>query len=80
MPLGITRSLTDGWRAYERNLEAEQHTVGKANIQKIKSKRINRHTRIKRLVRRTICFFKTERMHDVVLGLFINQDEFGVAV
>ena len=25
---GITRSFTDGWGAYERHLEAEQHTVG----------------------------------------------------
>jgi IS1 transposase len=29
-------------------------------------------TRIKRLVRRTICFSKTERMHDLVIGLFVN--------
>src|SRR5215813_801916 len=34
----------------------------------------------KRLVRRTICFSKTERMHDLVLGLFINRYEFGVSV
>src|SRR5216683_6338059 len=30
------------------------------------------HTRIKRLVRRTICFSKTEQMHDLVIGLFIT--------
>jgi len=30
-----------------------------------------------RLVRRTICFSKTERMHDVVIGRFINHYEFG---
>ncbi len=29
-PFGITRYFTDGWGAYERHLEAEQHTVGKA--------------------------------------------------
>ena len=27
-PFGITRYFTDGWGAYERYLEAEQHTVG----------------------------------------------------
>jgi len=32
-----------------------------------------RRTRIKRLVRRTICFSKTERMHDLVIGLFVNR-------
>jgi insertion element IS1 protein InsB len=79
-PFGITRYFTDGWGAYERHVEAEQHTVGKANTQKIESKHINLRTRIKRLVRRTICFSKTERMHDVVIGLFINRYEFGVSV
>jgi len=76
-PFGITRYFTDGWGAYERHVGAEQHTVGKANTQKIESKHINLRTRIKRLVRRTICFSKTERMHDVVIGLFINRYEFG---
>ena len=76
-PFGITRFYTDGWGAYERHLDAAEHEVGKANTQKIESKHINLRTRIKRLVRRTICFSKTERMHDLVLGLFINRYEFG---
>jgi len=79
-PFGITRSFTDGWGAYERHVETEQHTVGKANTQKIESKHINLRTRIKRLVRRTLCFSKTERMHDLVIGLFINRYEFGRAI
>jgi insertion element IS1 protein InsB len=79
-PFGITRYFTDGWGAYERQLDAEQHQGGKANTQKIESKHINLRTRIKRLVRRTLCFSKTERMHDVVIGLFINRYEFGVAI
>jgi hypothetical protein len=33
-----------------------------------------------RLVHRTICFSKTERMHDLVMGLFINRYEFGVSI
>jgi IS1 family transposase len=53
------------------------HRVGKDQTQKIESKHINLRTRIKRLVRRTICFSKTERMHDLVIGLFINRYEFG---
>jgi insertion element IS1 protein InsB len=76
-PFGITKFYTDGWGAYERHLDAEQHQVGKENTQKIESKPINLRTRIKRLVRRTICFSKTERMHDLVIGLFINRYEFG---
>ena len=53
------------------------HTAGKDQTQKIESKHIRLWTRIKRLVRRTICFFKSERMHDLVIGLFINRYEFG---
>jgi insertion element IS1 protein InsB len=79
-PFGITRYYTDGWGAYERHVDAEQHTVGKENTQKIESKHINLRTRIKRLVRRTICFSKTERMHDLVIGLFINRYEFGLQI
>ena len=77
-PFGITRYYTDGWGAYERHLEPDQHTIGKDNTQKIESKHIRLRTRIKRLVRRTICFSKTERMHDLVIGLFINRYEFGL--
>ena len=32
------------------------------------------------MVRRTICFSKTERMHDLVIGWFINRYEFGRAL
>lgn len=74
---GIARYYTDGWGAYERHVEAEKHTVGKEHTQKIESKHINLRTRITRLVRGTICFSKTERMHDLVIGLFINRYEFG---
>ena len=79
-PFGITRFYTDGWGAYAWHLDAEQHKVGKANTQKIESKHINLRTRIKRLVRRTICFSKTAHLHDLVIGLFINRYEFGRAV
>jgi insertion element IS1 protein InsB len=76
-PFGITKYYTDGWGTYERHIDADKHQVGKAYTQKIESKHINLRTRIKRLMRRTICFSKTERMHDLVIGLFINRYEFG---
>jgi insertion element IS1 protein InsB len=76
-PFGLTRFSTDGWGAYERHIAPEQHVVGKQHTQKIESKHINLRTRIKRLVRRTICFSKTECMHDLVIGLFVNRYEFG---
>ena len=76
-PFGIIRYYTDGWGAYERHIDAVRHAVGKEHTQKIESKHINLRTRIKRLVRRTICFSKTDQMHDLVIGLFINRYEFG---
>jgi insertion element IS1 protein InsB len=79
-PFGIMMYYTDGWGAYERHIDAEQHQVGKDNTQKIESKHINLRTRIKRLVRRTICFSKTEQIHDLVIGLFINRCAFGRAL
>jgi len=47
------------------NIDPEQHEVGKEHTQKIESKHINLQTRIKRLVRRTICFSKTEEQQDL---------------
>jgi insertion element IS1 protein InsB len=79
-PFGITRFYTDGWGAYTRYIDQAQHHVGKENTQRIESKHINLRTRIKRLVRRTICFSKTTTMHDLVIGLFINRYEFGVTI
>jgi insertion element IS1 protein InsB len=74
------RYYTDGWGAYERHFDADKHRVGKDKTQKIESKHINLRTRITRLVRRTICFSKTERMHDLVIGIFINRYEFGRSI
>jgi len=65
-PFGITRYYTDGLGAYERHIDPEQHEVGKEHTQKIEGKHINLQTRIKRLVRRTICFSKTEDQQDLL--------------
>jgi insertion element IS1 protein InsB len=79
-PFGITRYYTDYWGAYTRHLDSEEHTPGKQNAQKIERKHLTLRTRIKRLVRKTICFSKTTQMHDIVLGLFVNRYAFGRAV
>ncbi len=79
-PFGIQHYYSDCWGAYLRGLKPSQHTVGKRNTQKIERKHLTLRTRIKRLTRETICFSKSVRMHDIVLGLFINQFEFGRVV
>jgi insertion element IS1 protein InsB len=65
---------------YLRLLAEQCHTVGKANTQEIERKHLTLRTRIKRLARKTSCFSKSEWLHDVVIGLFINRHEFGRAV
>jgi insertion element IS1 protein InsB len=49
----------------------------KRGTQKIERKHLTLRARIKRLVRKTICFSKTTQMHDIVIGLFVNRYAFG---
>lgn len=79
-PFGIKKFFTDNWGSYERHLPSGKHVVGKKNTQKIERKHLTLRTRIKRLARKTICFSKSSQMHDIVIGLFINRYEFGIAV
>jgi insertion element IS1 protein InsB len=79
-PFGIKRYCTDGWGAYERHLAAEVHEVGKRKTQRIERKHLGLRTRIKRLARKTICFSRSEEMHERVIGLFINRYEFGLKI
>ncbi len=79
-PFGIKRYCTDGWGAYERHLPVKAHEIGKHKTQRIERKHLKLRTRIKRLARKTICFSKTEEMHDLVIGLFINRYEFSLPV
>jgi len=79
-PFGIQRYCTDDWGAYGRHLPLESHEIDKRKTQRIERKHLNLRTRIKRLTRKTICFSKTEEMHDLVIGLFINRYEFGLKI
>jgi len=79
-PFGIEQYFTDGWGGYDRHISSRNLSIGKENTQKIERKHLTLRTRLKRLVRKTICFSKSETMHDIVLGLFINRYEFGLAI
>ena len=79
-PFGLTRFYTDHWGAYTRHLDPDVHSPGKRNTQKIERQHLTLRARIKRLVRKTICFSKTIQMHDIVLGLFVNRYAFGLLV
>jgi insertion element IS1 protein InsB len=79
-PFGIRRFYTDNWGACQRHLDPERHEVGKRNTQKIERKNLNLRTWVKRLARKTICFSKSETLHDTVIGLLINKVEFGLDI
>ncbi|MDP0561871.1 MAG: IS1 family transposase [Candidatus Endonucleobacter sp. (ex Gigantidas childressi)] len=63
----------------ERNIDKNKHEIGKRNTQKRGRKNLNLRSWIKRLTRKTICFSKFDKMHDII-GLLINKVEFGVDI
>ncbi|MCP4726581.1 MAG: transposase, partial [bacterium] len=79
-PFGIRKSHTDGSGTYSGKADCECHEVGKRNTQKTERRHLTLRTGIKRLARKTICFSELEKMHDIVIGLFINRYEFGVVI
>jgi insertion element IS1 protein InsB len=79
-PFGITQYYTDYGGAYTRHLDANEHQPGKRTTQQIERKHLTLRTRIKRLVRKTICFSRSTQMHDIVIGLFVNRYELGLPV
>ena len=79
-PFGIRRYYTNGWGAYQRPLDPEQPEVGKRHTQRLERKPLTLRTRIKRLVRKSICFSTSIQMPDIVIGVFINRFEFGVSI
>ena len=76
-PFNIRLYYTNDRGTYEHHLELEAHEIGKTNTQKIEQKNLNFITWVKRLLCRTICFSKLEKIHDIVIGLLINKVEFG---
>ena len=72
-PFGLTRFYTDHWGAYTRHLAPEVHCPGKRHTQKIERKHLTLRTRMKRLMRKTICFSKSIQIHDIVIGWFVNR-------
>jgi hypothetical protein len=52
--------------------------VGKRRTQQLERKHLTLRTRVKRLVRKTICFSKSVQLHEIFIGLSINRFEFGL--
>ena len=73
LPEGLIDRLdTDEWKSYKSIRFTTIHNIGKDLTWRIERKNLDLRTRIKRLTRRTICFSKSEILHDAVIGRFIN--------
>ena len=76
-PFEIGIYCTDHFGAYKSALAKEKHIIGKRFTQRIERTNLTLRSRIKRLVRRTIGFSKSEEMHDKVIGTFIEREFYG---
>ena len=69
----VTRYYTDDRQSYRKYIPSEKHVIGKADTRRIERRNLNFRTHIKRLHRKTICFSKDEKIHDNVIGMYINR-------
>jgi IS1 family transposase len=68
--------MTDAWPVYKVLLSATSHVVRKKYTQRIERHNLNLRTHIKRLTRRTICFSKSEEMHDKIIGWYLTINHY----
>lgn len=64
--------MTDAWPVYQTLLDSTSHVVSKKYTQRIERHNLNLRTHIKRLARKTICFSKSEEMHDKLIGWYLT--------
>ena len=67
---------TDDWASYAKQLPEKKHIIGKHFTQRIERQNLNFRTRLKRLARRSICFSRSEEVHDKVIGEFIYRENY----
>ncbi len=72
----VTNFYSDQWAAYHKILPDQRHHIGKDGTRHIERRNLTFRTRIKRLQRRTICFSKSEAMHDAVIKLHVQHLNF----
>jgi insertion element IS1 protein InsB len=69
----VLRFCTDEWKSYQKFIPETNHWRGKQWTQRIERQNLNFRTHLKRLHRRTICFSKSDEMHEAVIKLYIQQ-------
>ena len=76
-PCGLPQLYTAGWGASARQVAAAQPPVGQEDLPRSASQHRQLRPRLTRLVRRPLCFAKTDHLHDLIMGLCSNRSEFG---
>jgi insertion element IS1 protein InsB len=71
-PFNIGTVYADDNYAYRDKIPAGVLVTGKRNTQQIERNHLTLRTRVKRLCRKSICFSKSDKLHKIVVGLFIN--------
>lgn len=64
---------TDEWESYNRELPKEKNLTGKIFTLRIERNNLTLRTRIKRLARRTVNFSRSVKLHEKVIGTFIEN-------
>ncbi|HXG64000.1 MAG TPA: IS1 family transposase [Blastocatellia bacterium] len=68
----VRRFHTDQWEAYVKLLPQSRH-MGKDGTRHSERRNLHFRSHIKRWQRRTICFSKSEAMHDAVIKLYVQH-------
>ena len=72
--LPLRQSYTDGLAAYARHLTCRyEHRVESGQTWRIERRNLNLRTHLKRLSRKTLCFSRSEVVHDNVIGMYIER-------
>ncbi len=75
-PFNIGMITRDELGSYAREVLKDKHLTGKIFTQRIERNYLTLRTRIKRLVRKTLCFSRSIEVHEKVIGAFIEKHMF----
>lgn len=64
--------MTDACPVYRTLLTSTSHIISKKYTQRIERHNLNLRTHLKHFARRTICFSKSEVMHDKIIGWYLT--------
>ena len=68
--------MTDAWPVYRTLLPSGSHVISKKYTQRIERHNLNLRSHLKRLARRTICFSKSEEMHDKIIDWYLTINHY----